>query len=218
MTVAGIIGIDGMFLGLCTHISSQFEIIGSRIRTVIEENISKHEIFHIVIVFVIASIFQAESHETIAVFTSEQNDLLYKELTKIIQDHEDTIRICQKMSESLSMNVLLHCISSALITGICCLMILLAKGADKLIFVNYIIASTTQVFMYSLGGNFLEDSSTAIQQAAYDFHWYKCDVKIRKLILMIMVRAQRKTAVDVPFFKVSLETFASVRLKLRLMV
>jgi hypothetical protein len=167
--------------------------------------------------FVITLIFYPQdSHETIAVFTPEQNDLLYKELTKIVQDHENTIRICQKMSGSLSINVMVHYTSSALITGICCLMILLAEGAEKLIFLNYIIASTTQVFVYSLGGNFLLDSSMGIQDAAYDFHWYKCDVKIRKLILMIMLRAQRKTAVDVPFFKASLETFGSVRLKLGL--
>lgn len=89
-------------------------------------------------------------------------------------------------------------------------MILLAEGAEKLIFVNYIIASTTQVLVYSLGGNFLEDASTSVRDAAYDFQWYKCDKRIRKLIQLMMLRAQRKTAVDVPFFEASLETFGAV--------
>jgi hypothetical protein len=43
MTVAGIYGIDGMFLGLCSQISGQFEIIGTRLKDLIEKNISKHE-------------------------------------------------------------------------------------------------------------------------------------------------------------------------------
>lgn len=114
------------------------------------------------------------------------------------------------MSRSLSPNVLIHYITSALTTCICALMILLADGAAKLIFVNYIIASTTQVFVYSFGGNMLENASTNISFCAYDFEWYKCDERIRKLILMIILRAQKKTAVDVPFFQVSMETFGTV--------
>jgi odorant receptor len=89
-------------------------------------------------------------------------------------------------------------------------MVLLADGANRLIFVNYIIASTCQVFVYSMGGNLLADSSAGIQEAAYSFEWYKCDKKVRKLIHMMMIRAQKKTAVDVPFFQTSLETFGSV--------
>jgi 7tm Odorant receptor len=118
------------------------------------------------------------------------------------------------MSRNLSPNVLIHLITSALITCICCLEILLADGADKLIFVNYIIASTTQVFVYSIAGNMLEDSSTNIRFSAYDFPWYKCDDRVRKLILMIIIRTQKKTAVDVPFFDCSLETFGTVSFRL----
>jgi hypothetical protein len=87
---------------------------------------------------------------------------------------------------------------------------MLAEGADKLIFVNYIMASTTQIFVYSIGGNFLVDSSTRVTNTAYNFEWYKCDVKVRKMILMMMIRGQRKTAIEVPFFEASLETFGSV--------
>lgn len=89
-------------------------------------------------------------------------------------------------------------------------MIMLADGAAKLIFVNYIIASTTQVFVYSFGGDMLENASSKINFSAYNFHWYKCDKRIRKLILMIIIRAQKKTVVDVPFFQVSLDTFGTV--------
>lgn len=89
-------------------------------------------------------------------------------------------------------------------------MVMLADGANKLIFVNYIIASTTQILVYSIGGTMLEDASTGIKFSAYSFDWPKCDNRIRKLILMIMVRAQNKTAVDVPFFEASMETFGAV--------
>jgi gustatory receptor len=98
-----------------------------------------------------------------------------------------------------------------MITGICCLnLIFLAEGADKLIYLNYIVASTTQIYIYSIGGNMLVESSTNVQRAAYNFEWYKCDIKIRKLIHLMIVRSQRKTAIDVPFFEASLQTFANI--------
>lgn len=87
---------------------------------------------------------------------------------------------------------------------------MLAEGAAKLIFVNYVIASTTQVFVYSYGGSMLEDASTNIAFNAYNFQWFKCDEKIRKLILLIITRAQKKTGVDVPFIPASVETFGNV--------
>lgn len=89
---------------------------------------------------------------------------------------------------------------------------MLAEGAAKLIFVNYVIASTTQVFVYSYGGSMLEDASSNIAFEAYNFHWFKCDEKIRKVILMIITRAQKKTGVDVPFIPATIETFGNVSL------
>lgn len=152
----------------------------------------------------------AESQESLDKFTPEQNDRLYRSLQEIVADHDEIIGLCQKMSTSLSPNVLIHYITSAVVTCICCLMVMLAEGAAKLIFVNYIIASTTQVFVYSYGGSLIDDASLSIYQTAYSFHWYKCDERIRKLILMIIMRSQKKTGVDVPFFETSMETFGAV--------
>ncbi len=152
----------------------------------------------------------SEDHESIELFSKEQNDRLYAKLKVIVKDHSEVIDVCNRMSRCLAPNVLLHYFTSAVITCICCLMILLAEGAAKIIFVNYIIASTTQVLVYSIGGNMLEDASTGIYFTAYDFPWYKCDYKIRKTIQMTIIRSQKKTAVKVPFFEASLETFSVV--------
>lgn len=114
------------------------------------------------------------------------------------------------MSENLSTNALIHFICSAIVTCICCLMIMMAEGADKLIFVNYIVASTTQILVYTVGGHLLVEATTKIKFVAYDFHWYKCDTRIRNMILMMIIRSQKRSAVEVPFFEASMETFGSV--------
>ena len=184
---------DGLFFGICVHLSSEFEIIGLRMKNLISQEI-----------------VQSSSEGN---FSPETNNKIHEKLKEIVIDHETLIQLCQKMSRSLSTNVLLHYISAALITGVCCLMILLAEGADKIVFITYIGASTTQVFVYSYGGQILADSSPKLQEHAYNFEWYKCDKKVRKLIQMIMIRTQKRTAVEVPFFQVSLETFISVSKK-----
>jgi odorant receptor len=173
---------------MCAHISSQFEIIGSQISTLIED------------------------HEHIERFSREQNKILYQKLKEIVKDHQKAIGMCNKMSQCFSVNVLMHIVSSAFITCIGCLMIMLAEGVDKLIFLSYIAASTCQIFIYCFGGTLLIESSTQIQFSAYNFPWYKCDCKIRKLILMMMIRGQKSTAIDVPFFETSMETFGFVSL------
>lgn len=41
MTATSIYSTDGLFLGICAHISSEFEIIGSRISRLVDEEIRK---------------------------------------------------------------------------------------------------------------------------------------------------------------------------------
>lgn len=40
--------------------------------------------------------------------------------------------------------------------------------------------------------------------------WYKIDTKGRKAIMLMIQRAQREVNISVPFFSVSLPTFANV--------
>jgi hypothetical protein len=86
-----------------------------------------------------------------------------------------------------------------------------ADGIDRFIFVAYMCAYVLQIYNYTLSGSMLIYASLRVQESAYHFAWYRCDARIRTQILMIITRAQRKVNIDVPFFEVSLETFAWVR-------
>lgn len=129
--------------------------------------------------------------------------------------HNEAIEKCEILSRTLWQNVLFHFVLSSLIICISCLMIIKSDGVEGIVFVFYLCAYTFQIYTYSACGNLLIDSSLRVNDAAYNFHWYKCDARIRKAINLIMIRAQKKVNVEVPFFEVSLETFASVSIKLR---
>lgn len=124
--------------------------------------------------------------------------------------HNEVIDKCNILSETLWQNLLLHFVFSSLVICIAGLMMIKSEGVESLVFIFYLCAYILEIYIYSACGNLLIDSSLKVNDAAYNFHWYKCDVRTRKAIYLIMIRAQRKVNVKVPFFEVSLETFAWV--------
>lgn len=200
VTTISIFSADGIFLGMCAHLSGEFDIIGSRISTLIAYEIGKLAQDNFPYQLIAISI--ADSHESIQSFTAEQNNQLYKQLVKIVEQHNTAIEMCKRTSKIMWLNVLIHFITSAFCICICCFMTLLSDGVNKMLFANYVAVATTQVLIYSIGGNMLGDASTNIRQSVYNFHWYKCDGKVRQLILMMMNRTQKKTVIEVPFFEV----------------
>lgn len=122
---------------------------------------------------------------------------------KIVEKHNKVIEMCERSSRVVWPNVLVHFVTSAFCICISCFMTILADGVNKLPFVNYVLGATVQTLIYSMVGNALGEASTNLRDSAYNFHWYKCDNETRKLILMIMKRAQKKTVIEVPFFEVA---------------
>lgn len=151
-----------------------------------------------------------EHHESLDKFSINQNERIYKRLCVIINMHNEAIEMCNILSRTLWKNLLFLFVFSSLVLCISGLMIIKSVGADRMVFILYLCAYILQIFVFSLCGNLLIDSSLKVNDAAYNFHWYKCNVKIRKAIYLIMIRAQRSVNVHVPFFEVSLETFAWV--------
>lgn len=90
------------------------------------------------------------------------------------------------------------------------LMLLLSEGHEKFIYQAFLLGTSTDTFVYTFGGTILIEASTRVEKAAYNFQWYKCDSKIRKMIVLIIARSQKEVGVKVPFFKASLDTFISV--------
>ncbi|KAI8117906.1 Odorant receptor 22c [Lucilia cuprina] len=60
-----------------------------------------------------------------------------------------------------------------------------------------------------VASRFTHIQSAAVAETLYDIEWYKCDVKTRKMILMMLRRSQRPTTIAVPFFTPSLTAFSS---------
>lgn len=47
-------------------------------------------------------------------------------------------------------------------------------------------------------------------EAAYSFEWYRADKRIQKMVILLILRAQRESQVKVPFIIVDAATFLNV--------
>lgn len=55
--------------------------------------------------------------------------------------------------------------------------------------------------------------SSNVGDAAYSFEWYRADKRIQKMVILLILRAQRESQVKVPFIIVDAATFLNVKFK-----
>ncbi|KAG5669906.1 hypothetical protein PVAND_000196 [Polypedilum vanderplanki] len=185
MTISSICAGEGMIIGCCFHLAAQFEIISVKLKKIIDEGKSSK-------------------------FSQIENDQIYNKLIKVIEIHNEAILKCEILSKILWKHVLIQYISAAFVLCISGLMLIQTDDATIFIYVFFISGFLVSTLNYSLSGNTLINASTKIQETAYNFPWYKCNVKVRKALLMIIFRAQKKVNLKVPFFEVNMETFTMV--------
>ncbi|KAG5669907.1 hypothetical protein PVAND_000197 [Polypedilum vanderplanki] len=190
MTVACFGAGEGTVFNSCFHLAAQFEIISHKIKKIAHD----------------------DDKNSPEMYSEEKNNRIYDELIKIINMHNEAIEKCAILSRVLWKNIFLLFVCSAFLMCISGLMFLQTNDASIMIYVFYISAYFVLSFNYTYSGNALINASTGIYQTSYNFPWYKCNVKVRRVILFILIRAQKKVNLKVPFFEVDMETFASVRI------
>ncbi|XP_021709171.1 odorant receptor 10a isoform X2 [Aedes aegypti] len=114
------------------------------------------------------------------------------------------------MSRLFLQNVFASFTIAAIKIGIACITVMKAEGLNKLIFVWYSLGILTEIYLYSYGGTQLMEESEKLSRTAYDFPWYRYRKNVRQIIQMMMLRAQKPSRVDVPFFEASVVTFSTI--------
>ncbi|XP_062556836.1 odorant receptor 10a-like [Armigeres subalbatus] len=181
-------GSDGLFIGACLMVSSQYSIVRQELEDLSESLKANHN----------------------AEITPEENERVCAKLELIAQRHNQAIDITNEMSRVFRLNVFASITISALKIGLSCITMMKADQFNKLIYVWYSLGITTEIYLYSYGGTHLNEESEKLSGAAYDFPWYNYRKNVRNIIQMMMIRAQTPSRVDVPFFDVSVVTFSTI--------
>ncbi|XP_038121708.1 uncharacterized protein LOC6045479 isoform X3 [Culex quinquefasciatus] len=141
---------------------------------------------------------------------ASENSRVLHQLKLIADRHGQAIEIAHVMSSLFVPNVFTCYTIAAIKLGLTCLIILEAKIFVKLIFIFGSLGIVTEIFVYSYGGSKLMEESQNVGRSAYHFPWYRYDKNVRKLVQLMMIRAQRPSRVEIPFFEATIATFGMI--------
>jgi len=194
----GFCGVLVIFFGICLHVAAQFEILSARLENLLEREVDDAP--------------RSTSEGFSLKLSEEQNKNVQEKLKKIVKQHEALIKLCQVITRSFSWIIVFHFVSEAILISSCILLLFLVGGAKRMQFLIGTFGFLVDAFIFAYAGHSIINSSTGLQHAAYNFEWYKCNARNRRMILLIMIRAQKKICMKAPIFKVSMESFLTVRI------
>ncbi|XP_037941470.1 odorant receptor 24a-like [Teleopsis dalmanni] len=142
--------------------------------------------------------------------TDKNSSRCEQKLKLIIERHNEISVLTERFSKIMAITTLSHFVSSSMIIGTSVVAILFLTGIGIVLYVVYAICVTMELFLFCYGGSAVIESSQEVSEEAYCSHWYKRDKNIQKMVLLLMLRAQRPLVVKVPFFAPSLPAFASI--------
>ncbi|XP_017483268.1 PREDICTED: odorant receptor 24a [Rhagoletis zephyria] len=186
ITVAGFAGADGLFLCFCMYFGTLLKAL------------------------------QYDLSDLLADIDSEQGSNRYAErdieegLKKLIARHNEIVDLINRFSAVMALMTLGQFVSSSLIIGTCVVDLLLFSDYGVFVYVTHTMAVSTELFLYCIGGTVIIEFSSELATTVYSSKWYTHSVRVQRMVLLIIIRAQRSLVVKVPFFAPSLPTLTSI--------
>ncbi|CAH1401789.1 unnamed protein product [Nezara viridula] len=145
---------------------------------------------------------------------NETNSRINKELNEILRDHQKLLRYAEKLRSIYNPLVTMTLGIGILILIIGAAQLLLGKTSDpSFLFQLFQIFSFQfiEMSLFCFGSSLIETASTDLHFAVYCSDWYRADVKLRKAIQMMMVRARKSTNLTaIAMYPINMETLGSI--------
>ncbi|CAD7088027.1 unnamed protein product [Hermetia illucens] len=178
-------GVDGFFVQSCMYLSTLFQICREDAKL-------------------------AFFAGTFNVASVEQNIITRKKLSAAIEKHNKIMDMCEELVDLFTLIILAHFLSAALVICVTAIDFLMASGFNIVVYVVHSLMVIFELFVYCIGGTGVFESSIDVARAVYFREWYKYDISTQKMIGLIMVRSQKGTNVQVPFFAPSIPVFGTM--------
>ncbi|CAK9820402.1 Odorant receptor 22c [Anthophora quadrimaculata] len=176
--------IDGLILSLIFHIGGQIEILQKALTNMSVED--------------------------------EKDGLSRKTAKSLIHRHHRIINNSDGIENLFSYIALMQWLCNTLV--ICCtgFIIVITLNTDKNMktvakVILFYSAITMEAFIFSFGGEYLSNKSLSISNAAYSSPWYLLKPQDRRIIILLMIKSQRRLTITAgKFMDLTLEGFASI--------
>uniref|UniRef100_A0AAU6NDF5 Odorant receptor n=1 Tax=Mythimna loreyi TaxID=667449 RepID=A0AAU6NDF5_9NEOP len=147
----------------------------------------------------------------------QENDKLsdlqsYEEVKRIVKIHQQLLRISDQLSSIFGLVIFIHMVSASLVICFFGFLAVVCSGlADTIANLLTVLNAMITIFLLTLSGQFLCDTSSEIADAAYQSYWYESNEKVKKLILIIIIRAQRPSYLTaLGFSELTLRSFSKI--------
>ncbi|XP_053697375.1 odorant receptor Or2-like [Sabethes cyaneus] len=133
-------------------------------------------------------------------------------LTAVIKQHQRVIIYVRELNSLVTYICMLELASfGTMLCALLFLLVIIDNFAQVGIVISYIFMIISQIFAFYWYGNEIREESMAIALAAYSGPWLELDTKIRKMLLLIILRAQRPLQITVGnVYPMTLEIFQSL--------
>ncbi|KAG5326914.1 OR67C protein, partial [Acromyrmex heyeri] len=149
-------------------------------------------------------------------------DLQTSTIKALIRRHQRIIALSADIETLFSYIALMQFLWNTLV--ICCLGFLIVisigdtQGSTMLIkSLFFYVVITLEAFIFCYAGEYLSDKGRMIGNAAYEIKWYKLNPTQSRILLLLILRSQRKLTITIgKFMELSLERFTTVRCVFRI--
>ncbi|XP_046739710.1 odorant receptor 9a-like [Diprion similis] len=130
-----------------------------------------------------------------------------------VKHHHAILEVLDKLEEIYNLLILIQFLSH--LVQLCFQMFLVTEisplSFDGLSMLAFVVAMVIEVYVYCQCGNEIEIESSKISQSAYNAQWTSSSEPVKRMLLIVMLRAQRPVEFTVgKFVKLSLRTLVSV--------
>ncbi|KAH8327937.1 hypothetical protein KR067_001879 [Drosophila pandora] len=186
ITVVCFVGADGFFLGFCVYLTVLLMSLRDDVFDLLEvKDIEKS-------------------------LEQKQEAKIVREMEKLVDRHNEVAELTERLSGVMVEITLAHFVTSSLIIGTSVVDILLFSGLGIIVYVVYTCAVGVEIFLYCLGGSYIMEACSELARSTFSSHWYGHSVRVQKMALLMIARAQRVLTIKIPFFSPSLETLTSI--------
>lgn len=129
----------------------------------------------------------------------------------MIRYHLETLDVTEQLSGCFQWIVFAQTLLTSV--QVCAIGYQIVSGynlVDTLVNIIFLCSILIQLFIYCYGGALITSESLGINSAVQQSQWYNLTPNDRKMLILIMMRAQRAVRIKSGFYEASMETFLLV--------
>nr|AXY83399.1 putative odorant receptor 54 [Conopomorpha sinensis] len=136
----------------------------------------------------------------------------HDDVVDCVKHHQHIIEFVKELSSIFRLPIFFQIVISSIVLCMAVYKISVTNEPVELItMIFYLICVLLELMMYCYPGDLLMNKSLAVSEAAYSGDWVNCDLRTRKMLLLMIMRSQRPMVINAGgVYKLCLPTAATV--------